>query len=63
MEVIIGLAVVWTAVRLAARRFERRRLREGAWNTSGPVDASITPPNPDLRGLGIKTPTIERDSN
>jgi hypothetical protein len=58
--ILIG-ASVWGAWAIAARRFERRRLREGTWDKHGPKHPTFAPPNPTLRAVGIQSPTIERE--
>jgi hypothetical protein len=50
--------VIWGGWFIAARRFERRRRREGAWDEHGPKDPTYSP-NPDLRALAIDQPRIE----
>lgn len=50
-------AAIWGIWFVAARRFERRRRREGAWDEHGPKNPTYSP-NPDLRALGIDQPTI-----
>ena len=51
-------AAIWGGWFVAARRFERRRRREGAWDEHGPKDPTYSP-NPNLRALGIDQPVIE----
>jgi len=46
---------------ISARRFERRRRREGKWNAEGPIDPTWGPPNRDLLARGIRPPAIERE--
>ena len=55
---LIPVVILWGGLALAARRFERRRMRDGAWNERGPKDPTFAPPNPDLRGYAIDPPTI-----
>ena len=55
---ILLLAILWGGLAVASRRFERRRLREGAWDQHGPTDPTFAPPNPALRGAAIDLPTI-----
>ena len=58
----ISLPVLpWDGVALAARRRERRRKKEGAWNEHGPIDPTFAPPDPDLHAAGIRLPTIEKE--
>lgn len=61
---MLGIAIpvaLWAALVLLARRFERRRRREGAWNEHGPIDPTFAPPNDDLRATGIHLPVIEQE--
>jgi hypothetical protein len=55
------LAIFGVGMAMALRRFARRRRREGKWNASGPVHPTVGPPNPALRSIGIRPPTIERE--
>ena len=56
--VLVPVAV-WVAWIISARRFERRRLREGTWDKHGPKDPTFAPPDPNLRAVGIQVPTID----
>ena len=58
---LIGPAI-WLAVILAARRFARRRMRQGAWNKDGPVHPTESPPPERFHGLMTPgAPRIERE--
>jgi hypothetical protein len=60
----VALIVIFGVVVFAARRFARRREREGQWDSKGPVDPSL-PPVDFLQGIpqpwGISRPTIESE--
>lgn len=59
---LIAIAAALGAVIIGARRFARRRMREGLWNENGPIDPSL-PPTDFLqvypRPWGIQRPSID----
>jgi hypothetical protein len=59
---VIVIAAILCAVVLAARRFARRRVREGLWNENGPIHPT-EPPADWLRlpGYVARRPTIESE--
>ncbi len=61
--VFVGIVLLFVgAAVIAARRFARKREREGLWDKSGPVDP--TPPPGDwglVPGYGAHRPDIESD--
>jgi len=57
--VILPLLLPWVVISIAARRFEKRRRDQGAWNESGPIDPTYAPTSPTLRAVGMRGPTIE----
>lgn len=61
---LVGALVVvaWTALIVGARRFARRRRREGAWDASGPLHPSEPPPGwGSIPGYVPPRPTIEHE--
>jgi len=57
--IILPVLLPWVVIFIAARRFEKRRRDQGAWNESGPIDPTYAPTNPALRAVGMRGPTIE----
>ena len=57
--IILPVLLPWVVISIAARRFEKRRKDQGAWNESGPIDPTYAPANPTLRAVGMRGPTIE----
>jgi hypothetical protein len=58
------IAVLFASVVIAARRFVRKRRKEGLWNEQGPIDPSLPPPDflqVYPRPWGIQRPTIETE--
>lgn len=56
------LMVWWGAVFIGARRFARRRRREGAWDANGPKHPSEPPPGwGSIPGYVPARPTIEHE--
>ena len=57
--IILPGLLPWVVIFIAARRFEKRRRDQGAWNESGPIDPTYAPTSPTLRAVGMRGPTIE----
>ena len=59
--VLVG-GTFWIALAVAAKRFARRREKEGAWNEHGPIHPT-EPPLDFLRlpGYVARRPTIESE--
>jgi hypothetical protein len=59
---VIVMAAIFCGVVIAARRFARRREREGVWNANGPIHPT-EPPADWLRlsGYVARRPTIESE--
>ena len=54
--------VTWAALIIGARRFARRRRREGAWDAAGPLDPTEPPPGwGSIPGYVPSRPTIEHE--
>jgi len=55
---LIGIVALWGVFAIAARRFERKRREEGAWDEHGPINPTWAPPNEALRAYAISVPTV-----
>ncbi len=58
------IGVLFACVVIGARRFVRRRRKEGLWNENGPIDPSLPPPDflqVYPRPWGIQRPVIETE--
>jgi len=59
---ILGV-VSWAAVFIGARRFARRRRRDGAWDANGPLHPTEPPPGwGGIPGYVPSPPTIEHEN-
>ncbi len=61
---LVTMGVLFGGVVIGARRFVRKRRKEGLWNEEGPIDPSL-PPRDFLqvypRPWGIQRPSIETE--
>jgi len=46
--IILPVLLPWVVIFIAARRFEKRRRDQGAWNESGPIDPTYAPAHNNL---------------
>jgi hypothetical protein len=61
---LVTIGAIFAAVTMAARRYARRKQREGLWDEKGPKDDTLPPADflrVHPRPWGIQRPTIETE--